>query len=65
MKKIIYFFYISFLVSQIDTTVVIDASNYSNWIYFSFEQGSNMADASPSVLTPPPAKEKAGADIPF
>ena len=23
---------------------------------FSFEQGSNMADASPSVLTPPPAK---------
>ena len=32
---------------------------------FSFEQGSNMADASPSVLTPPPAKEKAGADIPF
>ena len=32
---------------------------------FSFEQGSNMADASPSVLTPPPAKEQSGSDIPF
>ena len=31
---------------------------------FSFEQGSNMADASPDVLTPPPAKES-GADLPF
>ena len=31
---------------------------------FSFEQGSNMADAPPSVLTPPPAKES-GAGIPF
>ena len=33
---------------------------------FSFEQGTNMADASPvSSLTPPPAKESSGADIPF
>ena len=31
---------------------------------FSFEEESNMADASPSVLTPPPAKES-GADLPF
>ena len=32
---------------------------------FSFEEGSNMAEASPSVLTPPPVKEASGADIPF
>jgi len=40
MKKVIYFLYISILMSQIDTTVIINASNYYEWVYFSFEENN-------------------------
>lgn len=37
-KKIIIICFVSILYPQIDTVLTIDASSYSNWVYFSFEQ---------------------------
>ena len=38
LKKIIIICFVSILFPQIDTVLTIDASSYSNWVYFSFEQ---------------------------
>ena len=38
LKKNIIVFLSSILYCQIDTVLTIDASSYSNWVYFSFEQ---------------------------
>ena len=38
LKRIITICFVSNLFAQIDTVLTIDASSYSNWVYFSFEQ---------------------------
>ena len=38
LKRIITVCFMSNLFAQIDTVLTIDASSYSNWVYFSFEQ---------------------------
>ena len=38
LKRIIIICLVSSLFAQIDTVLTIDASSYSNWVYFSFEQ---------------------------
>jgi len=40
LKRTIIIILVTSLFSQIDTVLTIDASNYSNWVYFSFEQAS-------------------------
>ena len=40
LKRIIIIILVTSLFSQIDTVLTIDASNYSNWVYFSFEQAA-------------------------
>ena len=47
LKRLIITSFMSILFSQIDTVLTIDASNYSNWVYFSFEQAALLDVENP------------------
>ena len=47
LKRTIIIILVSSLFSQIDTVLTIDASNYSNWVYFSFEQAAVIDVGNP------------------
>ena len=47
LKRIITICFMSNLFAQIDTVLTIDASSYSDWVYFSFEEAQELPDLTP------------------
>lgn len=47
IKRLIIFFYFNLLFSQIDTTIIIDARDYNEWIYFSLRSAQIVESEDP------------------
>ena len=48
IKRLFIFFYFNLVFSQIDTTIIIDARDYNEWIYFSLRTAEIVNPQNPS-----------------
>ena len=48
-KKIFLLFNFTILFGQLDTLLVVDASDYNDWVYFSLETFSQVDISNPST----------------